>query len=367
LTFGKHFDTFVRNRFHFGIRTLCQPETDMKMKTNSLTFLGFLVIAAIAGCSQSSPAKPDASQTEKPKTDTCSAAPKAGYVEPLVPKTDASAEPVEPAAEPVKPAEPAAEPKTSAVLSHVYGKIAADAVVLPPVADLTAQIDEYVAKISKNLEDLDGSTKYKEDAEQIVRDGNGLILVAKAVGLSDEDSKYKKFTPQMIAAAKKLESAETLEAGQKAFAALKESLDGKGEAVAEPLSWETKTAVLKPVMKAVPNLNSAIKRLSDKETKLKKTLEKKPEQLFGGLAALAAIAQGSVANVKDTAKPDAVAEWKKECERLRDTALKANTAAHAFADGKADYAAFSKALEDVNNSCHECHNIFSPENANKTE
>ncbi|MDR3181453.1 MAG: hypothetical protein LBT89_00795, partial [Planctomycetaceae bacterium] len=305
----------------------------------------------------------------------------AGYVEPLVPKTDEAkpaekpapvpavepAKPAQPAPAPVQPAAPAPVPKTSAVPSVISGKFAADAVPLPPVADLTAQIGEYAEKIGKNLEELDGSTKYKDDAEQIVRDANGLILVTKAAGLAADDSKYKKSAPQIIAAAKKLEAADNLDAGQKAFAALKDALAGKGDAGTDTLSWDTKTAALKPVMKAVPNLNSAIKRTSDKETKLKKTLEKKPAQLFGGLAALAAIAQGSIANVKDTAKPDAEAEWKKECEQLRDTALKANVAAHAFAEGKADYAAFSKAMESVNNSCHDCHKIFSPENAEKTE
>ncbi|MDR3234020.1 MAG: hypothetical protein LBT46_10230 [Planctomycetaceae bacterium] len=345
------------------------------MKTNVCTVLCVLALAVTFGCQPAvqPTAKPEVDKPNKTGHDHAGHDHSgAGYVEPLVPKTDAvkpeekpePAPPVEPAG-PTQPAVPA--PKTSAVPSTVSGKFAADAVLLPPVADLTAQIDEYVTKIGKNIEELDGSTKYKEDAEQIVRDANGLILVTKAAGLAADDSKYKKFAPQIIAAAKKLETAENLEAAQKTFAALKEALEGKGEAGMQPLDWNTKTASLKPVMKAVPNLNSAIKRTSDKESKLKKTLEKKSAQLFGGLAALAAIAQGSIANVQDTAKPDAHAEWKKECEQLRDTALKANAAAHAFADGKADYAAFAKAMEDVNNSCHDCHKIFSPENAEKTE
>ncbi|GHT23993.1 hypothetical protein FACS189419_08620 [Planctomycetales bacterium] len=333
------------------------------MKTHLFTILCIFSLSALIGCQPAPPSK-DSNKTDTPpetsKTATPQAEQSAGYVEPLQPKmsNEPAAQKEEKPAE--TPKEDTSGEKTSAVFSEIAGKFAADAVPLPPAADLTAQIDFYVATIDKTIQELDGSTKYKEDADQIVRDANGLILVVKAVGLNAEDSKYKKSVLHIIAAAKKLESAGTFEEGQAALTGLTDSLTGKG-AAAEALDWSKKTANLKPVMKAVPNLNAAIKRLGGTDKKFKKSEDK----IIAGLAALAAIAQGSIANVKDTAKPDAEAEWKKECEQLRDTALKANAAAHALVDGKGDFAAFTKAFDEVNNSCHACHEIFSPEANNK--
>jgi hypothetical protein len=319
----------------------------LSMNTNFLfpRFSLFLCLLLVfcSGCPQTAKKKPEAQKNPADSGETINQPP---LVEPLVPKTD-----------PPEKTEPSGVP-AAGVPGVPAGKIAAETVPLPPVADLTGQADEYVAKLGVLLEDIDGSTKYKEDSSDIVRDSHALMLVALAIGLSDGDSKYKQSAPHIIAAAKTLATAENLEAGRNAYKVLTASLQEK-KGGGQALNWTAKTADLTPLMKAVPNLSSMIKRLNT-ENKLKKQLEKKPAAVFGALAALTVIPQGSIANAAETSKPDAAAEWKKDCEHFRDAALKANGLAHQFAEGKAVFADFKAAVGAMQESCDQCHKVFHP-------
>ena len=298
------------------------------------------------------------------------------------PKMESATEPVEtlendgpvPHVEPmfplVDPPAGTSEPDISGIIVKALGKYAAEAVPLPPLNDLTAQIDEYVTKIGKSLDDLDGSPKYAEDASDIVRDANALALIALAIGLAEGDSKYKKPASQIIASAKILAAAKNLDDGQKAYTALKASLTGQGDG--KPLAWTDKIAGLKPAMKALPNLSAGVKRVTDTERKLNTILgSARAQQVYSQLAAMSVIAQGCVPNVTETTKPDAAADWKKHCEEFRDAALKANAAAHQYAkdkaDGKEDYTAFAAGFKAMTESCDSCHKIFYPSAVGKNE
>jgi hypothetical protein len=254
--------------------------------------------------------------------------------------------------------------ETTGVPSEIFGKYAAETVPLPPVEDLTTQVDEYITKIGRFLEDLDGSPKYADDAADIVRDTHALSLVALAIGLTEADSKYKKSASQIITAAKTLAAAKNIDEGRKAYAALQASLTGSGNG--KPLAWKDKIADLKPLMKALPNLNSSVKRITDTERKLNIALSgANPQRVYGQLAALSVISQGSIPNVTETTKPDAVEEWKKLCEEFRDAALNTNAAAHQYAKDTADgkepnYAAFSTCFKAMTESCDNCHKVFYP-------
>ncbi len=247
--------------------------------------------------------------------------------------------------------------------AETIGKIAAETVMFPPAEDLCGQIDEYVTKMGKELDDLDGTTKYKDDADFIVRDCNALALVALSVGMSEDDSPYKKAAPAIIKAALALADAADYASAKKAYAELQESL--KSTAGGE-LGW-TKIGKLGPLMKAVPNLSSSLTRLTNTEKKLKTQVEKQPKRLFGSLATMAALMQGSIANAEDTEKPDMKAEWKKECESFRDAALKANVAAHGFAEGTVDYKTYWETFKAMTDSCDKCHQTFYPSAVGKSE
>ena len=298
-----------------------------------------LVLALCIGCTRTAP---EADNTPPPNeaSDDDLHKPEP-LVEPLVPRFDS-------------PEETTPPEETTQVMANPLEKYAAEIVPLPPLDDLTAQVDEYVTKLGTNLESLEGSPQYASDT--IVRDANALSLVTLAIGLAEADSKYKKSAPQMIAAAQKLAAAKSYEDGRKAYEELKSALTSSGGGTS--LSWSVKIADLPPLMKAVPNLSSTVKRLTNTEGKLRNL--RRPEQVHGALAALAAISQGSIANAADTTKPDAVEEWKKFCEELRDSALKTNAVARQFAEEKADYAAFKTAIDAMSVSCDRCHEVFYP-------
>lgn len=332
----------------------------------SLTFSSNLFVSAVllvtfAGCPQSPtvvppPAVPNNSSVQPGVTSSI------GVIEPLVPVGDSSSEEKKSDAK-EEEKKPDLKEGTQFVPAQPTGKFANEAIPMPPIADLVGQIDEYVEKLGKTLEELDGTVNYKNDGDFVVRDANALTLVALAVGKAEADSKYKKAAPGIIKTATELAAATQYDAAKKAYDALKTALTSEGDP--STLEW-TKTAELQPLMKAVPNLSSTLTRLTNTERKLKTQL-KKPERIFGTLAALAVIPQGSIANVKDTSKPDAVAEWKKECEQFRDAAIKANIAVHSFAEEKIDYKTYWAAFKEMTEACDKCHKEFYPSAVGKNE
>ena len=311
------------------------------------TFLAFsvLILVLCVGCPHNP--EPVDNETVEPVEMPDSETPEP-LIEPLVPREH--------------PSEASPEESTG-VISDILDKYAAENVPLPPIEDLVAQIDEYIAKIGESLDALDGSPRYAAGAADIVRDANALALVALAVGLAEADSKYKKSASHIIAAAQSLASTKTFEEGQKAYAALQESLTNTD--AGKPLLWSDKVADLAPAMKALPNLSSGIKRVTDTERKLFVTLNRQPQRVLGQIAALAAVSQGSIPNVVETEKPDAMEKWKKYCEDFRDVAIKLNTATRQYAQGVADdtnpdYAIFSAAFRAMAESCDDCHRTFYP-------
>ncbi|MCL2711138.1 MAG: hypothetical protein FWE95_09690 [Planctomycetaceae bacterium] len=333
----------------------------------TLFTFSLLVLALCVGCPQTFPEPTKANiatpETSEASEDTLDPNAHEYLVDPIIRRPRPPAEPI--------PSEKQSE-ETSGVLSTILGKYAAQVlpppvVPLPPVEDLTAQIDEYIKKMGESLEFLDGSPRYEADASDIVRDANALALIALAVGLAEDDSKYKKSASLIIETAKNLAAAKTLDEGQKAHAALKASLTVLGR---NPLSWSDKVAGLTPAMKALPNLSSAVKRVTDTERKLNVTLGRPTQLIFGQTAAMAAIAQGAIPNVVETTKPDAVEEWKKLCEEFRDAAIKVNAVTRQYAkdladDKDPDYSVFNNAYKAMVSSCDDCHRVFYPQAVGK--
>ncbi|MGL6194449.1 MAG: hypothetical protein ACRC2T_06455 [Thermoguttaceae bacterium] len=224
-------------------------------------------------------------------------------------------------------------------------------VKLPPVADLEGQVDALLKKISSTIEDLDGSVKFADDADALYRDANALALVALALGLSEENNKYKKAAPAIIDATMKLEKATSLDEATKLFAELKKSTSINAES--DKLEWK-KVASLKPIMKAVPNINTVVKRNLRNESALKKGVQR----VIEGSATLAAISQGCIPNADDTIKPEAKQEWTDECIKFRDISLELNKKAHDFADGKASHEDIEAVFDKLTESCNSCHTHF---------
>ncbi len=262
---------------------------------------------------------------------------------------DEQIEPMFPAGETA----PVPDDATTLLQSRPNPKFAQDATVkLPQVDDLVPQVDVYIGKLEKTLEDLDGSVRFVDDADVLFRDANTLAMIALALGLSKEDNPYKKAAPAIIEAAHKVEAVKNLDEATQAVAEVKKAL--KAEAGTNDLSWDKKVASLKPIMKAVPNINTQVKRNLRTEAALKKGGRKVVE----GAAVLAVIGQGSIPNAVDTIKPDAVKDWKIQCLELRDAALELNRAASGYEAGKAKFEEIQAAYERLSDSCDSCHKIF---------
>jgi len=322
-----------------------------------LTF-SVLILVLCVGCPQVTP-EPHNGETVEPIVMPDPNRPPP-HIEPLVPR-QRPAEVISPPEEAIE--EETIAPDITGVISDILRKYAAEVVPLPPVEDLVAQIDDYITRMGQSMDFLDGAPRYVASAADVVRDSNALALIALAIGLAKDDSKYKRSAPHIIAAAQYLAAARNYPEGRRAFETLRRSLTNTEEA--PPLSWSDRIAGLTPVMQALPNLSSALKRVTDTEPKLHTILDRRPQQVFSQLAALAAISQGSIPLVAETEQPNAVEEWKKYCEEFRDAAIKANAAAHQFARERADgrqpdYSIFRTAFLAMLESCDDCHRVFYP-------
>lgn len=232
----------------------------------------------------------------------------------------------------------------------LYG---ADKVPLPPIGDLEPQIEKYIKKFTKDMDDLDGTVNYASDAESIFRDATTLKLIALAIGLSDSDSKYKKVAPAIMEACDKLTESKTFAQGKAAIAQLEKAKDATGGDLSG-LSWEKKNVKMAPAMKAVPNINSALKRYFRSEALLKRGYE----NVFEGTAGMAVLAQGCIPNVDETIAPDKKDDWEKECKSFRDTLIEFNKLVHDLQDGKGNFNDVKKAFSDIDHKCESCHEHF---------
>ena len=313
------------------------------MRNQNPIFYTILLLSALmlsVGCS-----------SKKTETAPATEAPAASETEAL-PSVSFDGEEV---IEPMFPTEETPEEILSTVrLMKPEIKIAqeAGAVKLPKADDLAPQIAVYVEKLEKTLDDLDGSVRFAEDADVLYRDANTLALIALALGLSKEDNPYKKAAPAIIEAAMKMETVKNLDEATKAVAEVKKSLKANGNPA--DLSWEQKVASLKPIMKAVPNINTLVKRNIRTEAAMKKG----PRKVVEGAAIMAVIGQGSIPNAAETIKPNAAKEWKQHCIEFRDAAWDLNRLASEYEAGKTDFDNVQIAFEALTDTCDSCHKLF---------
>lgn len=237
-----------------------------------------------------------------------------------------------------------------AIVAQNSAKAADDAALkvstFAPAEDLANQADKYI----KDLEPcVANKADYEENKEKITKDSNTLIIIVLALGLHDEDSKYKAPAGAIIKAAKALAATNDLDSAKKAVADVKAAAEGKVKAEGQ-LKWEP-VASLPELMKQVPNIN----------TKLKlnvKKLKKKGKDAAGQTAVLAAISQGTMADLSATKNADEAKKWQAFCVTSRDDAGAVNAAIR-----KGDEAAVDKAMDKLNQSCEECHEVFKPKDA----
>jgi hypothetical protein len=234
----------------------------------------------------------------------------------------------------------------SATIVAVAGAAEPDVSTYAPAADLANQADQFIKELDKSVASEDD---YKEAVDKIAKDSNTLIVIALALGLNDQDSKYKKSAGAIVKAAQDVAAAKDYASTKKAVGAVKDAADGKGDAAGE-LKWQ-KVASLPELMKQVPLINTKL------TMKIKgKNFTKKKKETAGYTAVLAAIAQGTKADTSVAKGDEQVKQWQKFSEAARDNAGALNKIIN---DG--DEKAVAGALKKLNQSCEDCHAVFKPE------
>jgi len=215
---------------------------------------------------------------------------------------------------------------------------------IAPAADLVTQLDGYIEDLEESVED---EAEYNDSKDKLVKDASTLALIAVALGLHDEENKYRRAAPGLLEAAKKVAAAETYAQAKAAVAALKAALASQGDP--STLSWANKNASMPALMKAVPLVNTRIKRYM-------RRFSRYANRVASYSAVLAVIGQGSMPNASDTEKPNEVDKWYAFCAEMRDAAAALNVACHAE-----DEAAAEKAMAALQKSCDACHEVFHEE------
>jgi len=231
-------------------------------------------------------------------------------------------------------AEPPAAPKVS---------------TFAPASDLVFQVDYYVDRLEKAVA---SESEYKDTEDKVTKDANTLAVLALALGLHDQDNKYKKAAPGLIRASQKLASAKDYGSAKAGVEAVKQALASGGDP--SSLKWE-KVASLDALMQQVPLINSRLKRNT---TSVR--FKRMAKDTAGDSAAIAAIAQGSMADLEEVKKPGDAEKWFSFCAQMRDAAGAVNAAIHAL-----DEDAAKSAMKKLNQSCDDCHAVFHPEATEK--
>ena len=223
----------------------------------------------------------------------------------------------------------------------------------PPVSkfakadDLVGQVDYYLEELEESIE---SEAEYTDSPEKLVKNANTMIVIALALGLHDQDNKYKAAAPGMMKASQELAAVKDYSAAKKGVAALRAAMSSKGDP--SVLKWG-EVADLHALMEKVPLINTRLKRfLSDRRGSFKS----KAKESAGESAVIAIIAQAAMASVGKTKKPNEADKWYAFCEEMRDVAVALNASINAQDKGARD-----KALEAFGESCDNCHEVFNPE------
>jgi hypothetical protein len=215
-----------------------------------------------------------------------------------------------------------------------------------PAADLVRQADKYIETMKNTVASKE---EYDDSEGKIGRDANTLAVIALALGLHDQDNKYKEKAAALMKAAQNVAATKDYAAAQQAVAALEKAASASDNAGGK-LKWE-KVASLPDLMKQVPMVNTKLKLALSKTN-----FKKKSKDSAGYTAVIAAIAQGVIADTSATKNADQVKQWQQFSKAMRDHAGAANAGIH-----KGDPAATDKAMQKLNQSCEDCHAVFKPD------
>ena len=215
-----------------------------------------------------------------------------------------------------------------------------------PVDDLTAQVEFYLKRIDGVLEDKDDF----DDASvtRLKKDANTLAVLGLVLALHDKDNRFKNGSGDLIKAAQSLAAASDYDSAHAAYLELKKAANGESASDSTPKEWQ-KVASLGQLMKQVPTINTQLKRGVGTADRLKRM----QNESAGHAAALAAIAQASMADTHEVKNPADMDKWYQCCAEMRDAAGEVNAAVR-----EGDHAKTTAAMLRLAKSCETCHQAF---------
>jgi hypothetical protein len=334
--------------FVFGAEGENKMKSSIRLLSAVSSCAATVALSALIGLSGCAPAPEPKAATKPAATSAAKPAPPAAAT-PAAPEK--AAKPSGEKATGEKPAEkPADKPAPSAAAGAAELPAPPKVSTFAPAADLADQADWYVSELEKSTAD---EAAYKEAGDKVAKDANTLVVVALALGLNDQDSKYKTSAAALMKAAQDLAATKDLASAKKALAAVKDAAAGKSKSDVT-LKWE-KVASLSELMKQVPIINTKLKR-NIKGEKFKS----KAKDTAGYTAVLAAIAQGAMADTSQAKNPGQVKQWYDWSAKARDYAGAVNSAIHAGNESAAD-----EAMKKMAQNCDDCHAVFHPGEAAK--
>lgn len=320
----------------------------------SLAAVGLLAVAGVvlSGCAPApqEPAGPGPQVSGPAPTAEEPAAEKPAAEEPADMETKPESKPAEPALAAEKKPSEEAKPAPAA----------GDLDLVPPVSQF-APAEDLVAQVAAYVEDFEEAVQseeeYKDSAEKVAKYANTFILLALALGIHDGDNPFKAAAPAMLKAAQDLAASKDFASAKAGVAAVRAATTST-EGDPAGLKWGH-LASLPELMKAVPLINTRMKRPLRSESRL----EKGAADMAGYAAVLAVIAQGSLDSCGDTEKPNEVGQWQSLCVEMRDKAAAVNTTVRKFrqAPSPEGFEATKVAVEALNQSCEACHAVFKPD------
>ncbi len=285
------------------------------------------------------PAEEPVAEPEEPVAEE-----EAPPAEPELPAVEPEPEP-EPAPEPTPEPEPEPEPEPAEEPAPEASSDTSGVSAYAPADDLVKQVDYYIKRLEGAIETEED---YNDSLGKISKDANTLVVIALALGLHDQNTPLHTHASNLMKAAKALAASTDLAAAKAGVAAVKAARAGEGVPASE-LEWE-KHANLSELMKQVPLINNKLKR------SIKKRFEVKAEDNAGFSAVIAVIAQGVLPYADETVAPAEVEQWQAFCLQMRDAAGSLNAAIHAR-----DQETAIEAMQNLAQSCEDCHAVFHPE------
>jgi cytochrome c556 len=229
----------------------------------------------------------------------------------------------------------------------LYSQVPVDKGAPPaPAADLTAQLDAYIAEIDQALADPKAYDLAKQS--RTWKNANTLVVLALVLANHPEQHPLKGSSAAIAEAAGGLAAAAETSASeaQAALAKIKEARAGKAAPVAAP-KWENAASV-PALMKQVPLVHAGLRR-----GVAPNRLAKLATASAGQAATLAAIAEVSMHDKEYGTTPELAAQWTAMCAEMRDASGEVNSAVHALDQARVD-AGMKRLLQ----SCDACHARF---------